>query len=62
MKLFVAAFNNFIFATGPYQAAALAYSTVLKELAQQVEQIKATTLLTFRGYYEGEQNKKIEAL
>ena len=55
----VSAYNNFIFATGPYQAAALAYVAVLKQLAHQVDHIKKTTLLTFQGYYEGDQNKRI---
>jgi hypothetical protein len=56
----IAGFNNLVFATGPYEASALAYTAVLRELAHQVDHQRIVTLKTFQGYYDGEQNKRIE--
>jgi hypothetical protein len=55
----LSAYNALIMATGPYQAAAKAYSSVLMQFAKQVKHQKETAM----RYFDGElsmQNKMIE--
>jgi hypothetical protein len=55
----LSAYNNLIFATGPYQASAKAYSAVLKQQGKQVEMQKTSALASFEGYYDSQQTKEI---
>jgi hypothetical protein len=53
------AYNNLVFSTGPYQAAADAYAAVLKQQAAQVENMMTSAVQSFQGYYESQQTKEI---